>query len=71
MNSESYSTVIGELFLPALRNMGLDNVWFQQDRATMIIHRPQNSILAEIDNIPIDMLEKVHQNFQKPTESVV
>lgn len=111
--------MIRQFFLPALNEMNLDNVWFQQDGATahtsrvsmgvlraafperlislrgdvnwparspdlappdfflwgylkslVYQNRPntlddlRNNIRAVIDNIPVDMLERVIQNFR-------
>jgi transposase-like protein len=119
VNSDRYLTMLQEFFLPALEEMELDNVWFQQDGATahtarismdflreafpgrlislrgdvnwparspdlapcdyflwgylkslVYNDRPQtledlqNNIRTEIANIPVNMLERVDQNFR-------
>lgn len=120
VTSDRYVTMIQQFFLPALQEMDLDNVWFQQDGATahtsrismgvlraafperlislrgdvnwparspdlappdyflwgylkslVYKDRPhtlddlRNNIRAEIANIPVNMLERVTQNFRR------
>ncbi|GFW86644.1 uncharacterized protein TNCV_4334281 [Trichonephila clavipes] len=56
-----------KILLTALQERDLENIWLHQflvycDHSKTSEHL-QNSIQAEIDNIPIDMLEKVIQSF--------
>ena len=45
VNSGRYVTMIEEFFLPALEEMDLDNVWFQQDGATAHTARVSMNVL--------------------------
>jgi len=47
VNSDRYLTMIREFFLPALQEMELDNVWFQQDGATAHTARTSMACLRE------------------------
>ena len=48
VTSDRYVNMINECFLPALNQMGVENVWFQQDGATAHTARINDCFAAEL-----------------------
>lgn len=48
VNSERYVSMLQNFFAPALEQLGLQNVWFQQDGATAHTARPSMLVLREM-----------------------
>lgn len=44
-NDERYKDMLNDFLLPQLEEMGLENIWFQQNRATAHTERPTDEIL--------------------------